>query len=161
MNIFMYDAYDSDAQFAMESTNEIISIKLKPYALEFLNDMKSKYELVVYSSMNIKYIKPIIEYLEQNGKYFDYYFCEEYCIFANVYNGIKCLDFLYETRSANDVVVVDTSIKNYPLNFDSFVPGNVIERNDNELPKLAKILDRIYDEKDIRFIIRKCMTNSD
>ena len=103
-----------------------ISMILKPYVLEFLNDMDKKYEVIIYSSWNNNYLQAIITYLEKTKKYFSYCFDENFCLFANVSSGIKCLDFMSKKRSTKNIVSVETYIK-----MDSFASSSCgVNRSD-------------------------------
>lgn len=145
----MYAAENTDATLTIIDTNEEISIRLNPFAFNFLEDMKTKYELILYSSLNRKYLQAILNYLEHDRKYFEYILDESYCLYANVFQGVKYLNFLCCSRSLSNIVAVDTSAKCFPLNPDNFIPAL------SSLFKLGQILDLIAKESDVRKIIRK------
>eukprot|EP00826_Nyctotherus_ovalis_P044597 TRINITY_DN4825_c0_g1_i1.p1 TRINITY_DN4825_c0_g1~~TRINITY_DN4825_c0_g1_i1.p1 ORF type:complete len:132 (+),score=22.34 TRINITY_DN4825_c0_g1_i1:448-843(+) len=118
--------------------------------------MKTKYELILYSSLNRRYLQPIIDYLEQKEKYFQYSFDESYCLSANMFQGVKCLNFLCETRSLKNVIAVDTSVKSFPLNPENVLPVPCDSLfSDTTLAKLGAILDSISKENSVREAMRR------
>ena len=147
-----------------ESAIGELTVAYRPYLKDFLDDMKSKYELILYSSFSNTYIKPIIGILEREEKYFDYRFDETFCIFANISYGVKCIDFLLHNRSPADIIVIDTNVNTLPLSVNNFIPilyyqGN--EKDDTELVKLAVLLDELAKVKDVREGIKKFRGNYD
>jgi len=135
-----------------------LSIKYRPFLYEFLDDVSQKYELILYSTFNSQYVRAIADVIERKKKYFVHVFHDEFCLFANISSGMKCIDFLMGKRSAKDIIVVDTIAVTCPLTPENYVP---IERfmgddvADNELIKLARVLDELAEVKDIRQTIKE------
>jgi len=127
---------------------------------DFLDDMKTKYELIIYSSLNHKYLQPILNYLEREKKYFEYSFDETFCLYANVFQGTKYLNFLCSTRPIKNVIAVDTSTKKFPLNPWSViaVPWNLIIPP-TALTKLGVVLTEISKNSDARTAIKEYSAN--
>ena len=163
----------SVSTFAAESADEIVqvqktgapaselAISYRPYVYDFLEDMKTKYELVVYSSFSNEYLQAAVDALEKKQRYFFHRFCDEFCLFANIAYSVKCLDFLYANRSPADVIVVDNSPKALPLSPDNFLPINFYDGKqtlDSELPKLALVLDQLASVDDVRVALRQYRT---
>ena len=138
-----------------------ISIFYRPYLFEFLEDMKSRFELIIYSSLNRQALVPIIQKLEEHKKFFQYVFDETFCIFANISYGVKCVDFLLSNRRVEDIILVDTSAKSLPLSQDNFVPVPRYDGNkeETELIRLATVLGALEKENDIREAIKKLRKN--
>ena len=161
----------SISPFAFEEADEIIplqksdgttigdlSISFRPYLFEFLEDMQSQFELVLYGSCNEDYMRAIKGALERRGKYFTYYFNEDFCIFANIAYSVKCINFLFSNRSPSDIIVVDNSVKSFPLSIENVVPISYFEGNDindHELANLGALLEKLSGEKDVREGITK------
>ena len=99
-----------------------LSLHFRPYLFDFLEDMSSKYELILYSSLNKAYVDSILEVIEGSKKYFEYIFNEDACVFANLSYGVKCLDFLLHNRTLDDIVLVDVTVKTLPCYSNNFVP---------------------------------------
>jgi len=163
MNISSFAADNFDVVLPVcNGTNEI-SLLLRPFVYEFLEDVKTKFELILYSSLKNEYLIPIANYLEKIRltTYFVHRFDENFCLFANISSGIKCLDFLLENRRAQDIIVVDCTPKSLPLNPNNFIPIKRYEgiisgsKQDNELVKLSVILDNLSKVDDAREVIKK------
>ena len=142
----MYTADKIDTILTLNDHSEVF-IKLKPYAIEFLDDMISKYELIAYSSLSNDYLIPIIQYLEKKKKYFTYCFYESFCLFANVLSGIKSINFMSKLTPLTNIVVIENSVKTLPLNPFNVVPCNCSE-NDH-LIILGVILNKLIQEEDV------------
>lgn len=163
--------------FARENDDELIelksekgailselSIKYRPYLYDFLDDVSTKFELVLYSTFGYQQVQAIADALEKKKgkKYFSYRFHDEFCLFSNISYGVKCIDFLYGKRSAKDIIVVDTKTRTLPLNVDNFFSieeftGDTA-RGDMELVKLAKVLDELASSKDVTEMIKRYRT---
>lgn len=157
MKIIMYaeDTADEVIEVINKETQQIneISIYYRPFLFEFLDEMKTKFELVIYCSLPDSYLNAIVNSMEKKTKYFSYRFGENFCIFPNYFFSIKTIDFLLFNRSLSDIIAVDTIPKEYVFAPDNFVPitrykGKGI--HDAELIKLASVLDLLYIEEDIR-----------
>ncbi len=156
--------------FATESADEVlhlkngteISVKYRPYMHEFLEDMTANYELIVYSTFKREQVKAIVDSIEKRRKYFSYRFHDEFCLFANLSSGVKCLDFLYSGRSPADIILVDTRVKKLPLSVDNFVPVtsyNEEEPSDMGLIRLAAVLDKLAATKNVATAIKGYRTS--
>ena len=160
MMVSMFVADNADAVLPINEekghTGEI-ALFYRPLMRDFLEEIKGKYELIMYSSLSKTQLKVITDHLEELNKYFDYIFDETYCVFANVSYGVKCIDFLSTNRSPADIIVVDTTAEALPLSPDNLIPISRYEgdTNDTELPKLAAVLDVIQEAKDVRVAIKK------
>ena len=156
---------DCDASVPIYLNDEVLisnlSIKYRPFLFEFLDDMASKYELILYSSLNSYYINAIISKIPQLGKYFNHIFGEEFCVFSNIEYGVKFLDFLLSNRTIESIVLADKTIKTLPNFPHNFVPVQPFDedKDDLELVKLGYSIDYIMQEKNsknaIYDIIRK------
>lgn len=134
-------------------------IHFRPYLFEFLSDMKSKYELILYSALNSAQVNSIVQTLERDERFFEYVFCEEYCIFANLTYGVKCLDFLLSNRTLQDIILVDTTVKCLPSYTDNFIPiqpYTIKNPMDTELIHLAIAIDKIMSYPDVQEGIDEC-----
>ena len=155
VDIFIYKDEEADAILKI-SEDEFISIKIKPYTMNFLSDMKSKYELILYSTLNFKYVQAISDYLEKDEKYFAYRFDESFCLFANVFTGVKFINFLCYNRTLSSILILDLSVKTFPLNPYNVVaiPPNTLSSN-LVLAKLSKVLDLFVNELDVQIALRR------
>jgi Dullard-like phosphatase family protein len=143
-------------------------LKLRPFLIEFLDNVSQYYELILFTSETQYYAEPIIKAIEHRKNYFDYIFYRENCIkIGNDY--VK--DLIRIGRPLDSTIIVD----NMPQYF-RFQKGNGItiksfwaqDPNDRALYDLIPILINIAEEKiDVRDglekyrneIIRKITSN--
>ena len=156
MTISTFAADNADAVLQIPDGGEV-SLFFRPFLQEFLDEMQKKFELILYSSLSKSTLNAVMNHIEKKQKYFVHCFDESFCIFANVSYGVKCIDFLLTNRSAEDIIVVDTTVKALPLTPDNLVPISRYDQNsdDTELVKLAVALDLISKESDVRIAIKK------
>ena len=160
MMVSMFNTDNADVVLPLSEeskSSEELALFYRPLLLDFLEDVKSKFELIMYSSLRKAQLTAIMDHLEKESKYFEYIFNEAFCVFANVSYGVKCIDFLSTNRSPADIIVVDTTAQALPLSPNNLVPISRYEgdANDSELAKLAAVLDVISKAKDVREAIRE------
>jgi len=134
-------------------------VKFRPFLFEFLADMSSKYELILYSSLNRVYIDSILSSVPELGNYFSYIFGDDHCVFSNLYYSVKCLDFLLKTRSLEDILLVDKTLKSLPHFPYNFLPAPLYSKDDPDdrgLIKLSVAIDRILGQKIVQEKIYGC-----
>ena len=127
------------------------SLKLRPYLIEFLENMKPYYELILFTSKTKEYSNPVLDIIQRNKRYFDFIFYREHCIFIDN-NYVK--DLTRIGRSLDSTIIVDNYPQNFKLqkengiNIKSFWAQNP---NDRALYDLIPILINIAeDEIDVR-----------
>lgn len=129
-----------------------LSINYRPYLWEFLDDVKSKYELIVYSRLSQAYTTAFVNAMQKKSKYFSHVCHDEFCLFANLSCGVKFIDFLCDNRAEKDIVVVDTAASSLPFSRGNFVAVSSFDGtdcSDQELIRLAKLLDVVYNKSDV------------
>eukprot|EP00826_Nyctotherus_ovalis_P015129 TRINITY_DN1426_c0_g1_i2.p1 TRINITY_DN1426_c0_g1~~TRINITY_DN1426_c0_g1_i2.p1 ORF type:complete len:168 (-),score=23.53 TRINITY_DN1426_c0_g1_i2:166-669(-) len=128
-------------------------VQFRPFLFEFLNDISSKYELILYSSLNRVYVEAIIANVPKLGKYFAYIFGDDYCVFANLDYGVKCLDFLLDDRNLGDILLVDKTPKSLPHFPYNFLPAPIYGKDnlgDRRLITLGVAIDHIMTHKTVQ-----------
>ena len=141
-------------------TNTIINNKgimqIRPGLIEFFQNIKSYYEIIIFSSSNKKYTDAIIDSIDDKNKYIDYRLYQEHCIIIND-DFVKDLSKI--GRPIDKMAIVDNIPQNYRLqaengiNIKSFYGDNP---NDKVLYHLSKILINIAQNGgDIRKSIKK------
>ena len=127
------------------------SLKLRPYLIEFLENMKPYYELILFTTKTEYYTKPAIDVIQRNKNYFDFIFYREHCIFVEN-NYVK--DLTRIGRSLDSTIIVDNFPQHFKLqkengiNIKSFWAQNP---NDRALYDLIPILVNIaLEEIDVR-----------
>ena len=132
---------------------------LRPGLLQFLNNMKKNYELILFSEKDYNYIEPIIKKIEKFEKYFEHILTKEHLNVDESGNYYKDLNLL--NRNEKNIIIIDDCFKNFKLHKRNGICikpfyGN---RNDNILSTLGKILFNIKNDADktgdIRISLKK------
>ena len=121
-----------------QSTSGILQIR--PYLYDFLSNVKKYYELVVFTAATQDYADPIIDAIEEKGKFFDY---RLYRVHTSIINNDFVKDLSKLGRNLSNVIIVDNMPQNYQLQ-----PNNGInirpfwgkDQNDMALKDLIDIL---------------------
>ena len=131
-------------------------MQVRPGLIEFFQNIKSYYEIIIFSSSNKKYTDAIIDSIDGKNKYIDYRLYQEHCIIIND-DFVKDLSKI--GRPIDKMVIVDNIPQNYRLqkengiHIKSFYGDNP---NDKALYHLSKILINITQNGgDIRKSIKK------
>ena len=132
-------------------------IKLRPGLFDFLNKIKNKYELVVFTAGTKEYADPIIDIIEKKEKYFIKRLYRQHTIYRdNIY--IKDLSKL--GRDLSKIIIVDNMPQNFCLQKENgILISNYFgqDSRDNTLYLLADILLKIAQKygRDVRNEINK------
>ena len=132
-------------------------IKLRPGLFDFLNKIKNKYELVVFTAGTKEYADPIIDIIEKKEKYFIKRLYRQHTIYRdNIY--IKDLSKL--GRDLSKIIIVDNMPQNFCLQKENgILISNYFgqDSGDNTLDLLADILLKIAQKygRDVRNEINK------
>ena len=119
------------------------TITLRPNIFEFLHEMKSIYELIIFSENSQEYVEPIIDLIQQKEKYFDYILCKQYMTFDSKGQEIKNLNLL--GRDLKNIVVVD-NMQQYYKNTDNLICIKSFFGDVNNDKKTLKFLGNILKE---------------
>ena len=136
--------------FRQISNNQGV-LKLRPFLIEFLENVSQFYELILFTSKTEFYAEPIINAIEQKKKYFDFIFYKENCIIVgNDY--IKDLSRI--GRPLDSTIIIDSMPQYYRfqkengINIKPFLAQN---RRDRALYDLIPIMINIAEEElDVR-----------
>ena len=123
-----------------ESTETLI---LRPNIHEFLHEMKSIYELIIFSENSINYVGPILDIIQQKEKYFDHVLCQEYITLDKKGQEIKDLNLL--GRDLKNLIVVD-NMKQYYKNADNLICIKSFFGDANNDKKTLKLLGNFLKE---------------
>jgi len=121
----------------------IKSIILRPYLHEFLHDMKSIYELIIFSENTQEYVLPIIELIQKKEKYFDYVICKPFISYDS--NGHEIKDISLLGRDLKNVIVID-NIKQYYRNKENLICIKSFFGDINNDKKTLKLLGNVLKE---------------
>ena len=122
---------------------DISSIVLRPNLHEFLHEMKSIYELIIFSENSKEYVEPIIDLIQKKENYFDYIICKPFITYDSRGNEIKDLSLL--GRDLKNVIVVD-NIKQYYKNKENLICIKSFFGDINNDKRTLKLLGNILKE---------------
>ena len=100
--------FDSEEE-GEEEKNIPIPLILRPKLFDFLNYVKEKYELIIFTASQKNYADKIIDYIEKDQKYFSLRLYREHCIFIKPGLYIKDLR-IFKNRDLKNIVLIENSI---------------------------------------------------
>ena len=100
--------FDSEEE-GEEEKNIPIPLILRPKLFDFLNYVKDKYELIIFTASQKNYADKIIDYIEKDQKYFSLRLYREHCIFIKPGLYIKDLR-IFKNRDLKNIILIDNSI---------------------------------------------------
>jgi Dullard-like phosphatase family protein len=131
-------------------------LRLRPGLIEFLEEMKKKYELIVFTSATNEYADPLLTAIEKDKKYFDYKLYRQHTI---IYNNEIVKDISKIGRPLDKIIIVDNLVQNFRLQKENGImikPFWGEDNYDNALIELKDILNKIANEfTDVRIGIKK------
>ena len=119
------------------------TITLRPNIFEFLHEMKCIYEIIIFSENSQEYVEPIVDFIQQKEKLFDYILCKQYMTFDSKGQEIKNLNLL--GRDLKNIVVVD-NMQQYYKNTDNLICIKSFFGDVNNDKKTLKFLGSILKE---------------
>ena len=142
--------------------NSLVNTKtviMRPGLLEFLQNMKKIFELVLFSFGTCDYVNKIVNIIEKNEKYFEYILYRQHATFNdNIY--IKNLSLL--GRDLRNIIIVDDKPQVFKLHQNNGICikpffGDIVEDR-NTLKILGNILQKIrFDVDEFEGDIRKSL----
>ena len=131
-------------------------LRLRPGLLEFLEEMKKKYELILFTSATNEYADPLIAEIEKDKKYFDYKLYRQHTI---IYNNEIVKDISKIGRPLDKIIIVDNLVQNFRLQKENGIMIKAFwgeDNYDNALIELKDILNKIANEfTDVRLGIKR------
>ena len=136
------DLNDTIVNFQQTNNSQGI-LRLRPFLIEFLEEISFYYELILFTTSTEYFSKPIIKAIEENKKYFDFIFYREYAIIVGS-NFVK--DLTRVGRPLDSTIIVDNMPQNFRLQKENGIqikPFFAQDPNDNTLIELMDILIEI------------------
>lgn len=120
--------------------------------------MAKHYELVVFTASLSKYAEPLVAQLDPDG-FCSYKLFREHC---TQFNNAFVKDLTRLGRAMTDVIIVDNSPIAYLWQPENAIPCTswYDDMTDNELDRIATVLEKLAYEEDVRRIIRKIIKNN-
>ena len=114
-------------------------IQLRPWLIEFFNEIKPFYEIIAFSNGDKKYTDLIINSIDKNKIFFDNKLYRDHCVIINN-DFVKDINIL--GKDISKIVIVDNIIQNYRMNIENGINIKSFygEVNDKILVELGKIL---------------------
>ena len=126
-------------------------VRLRPFLIEFLEEISYYYELILFTASTEYFAKPIISAIEENKKYFDFVFYRE-CAIIIGNDFVK--DLTRIGRPLDSTIIVDNMPQNFRLQKENGInikPFYAQDPNDSALYDLLPILIDIAEEEgDVR-----------
>ncbi|KAL4759627.1 Nem1-Spo7 phosphatase catalytic subunit NEM1 [Aspergillus foveolatus] len=121
----------------------------RPHCDEFLRKISKWYKLVVFTASVQEYADPVIDWLEQERKYFQARYYRQHCTFRN---GAYIKDLSSVEPDLSRVMILDNSPMSYIFHEDNAIPieGWINDPTDNGLLHLIPMLEALQYVTDVR-----------
>ena len=129
---------------------------IRPYCLEFLNQLNEFYEIITFTAGTKEYAEYILNILDPNNEKIKYRLYRQHVTIlgSNVYKDLSKLG-----RDLNKVIIIDNMKENFKMqpNNGLYVKTWINDINDYQLKDLLKLLKDIVllNVPDVRPIIQK------
>ncbi|KAL5341717.1 NLI interacting factor-like phosphatase-domain-containing protein [Aspergillus crustosus] len=121
----------------------------RPHCDDFLRKICKWYKLVVFTASVQEYADPVIDWLEQERKYFQARYYRQHCTFRN---GAYIKDLSSVEPDLSQVMILDNSPMSYIFHEDNAIPieGWISDPTDNGLLHLVPMLEALQYVTDVR-----------
>ncbi|KAB8206430.1 NLI interacting factor-like phosphatase-domain-containing protein [Aspergillus parasiticus] len=121
----------------------------RPHCDEFLRKICKWYKLVIFTASVQEYADPVIDWLEQERKYFHARYYRQHCTFRN---GAYIKDLSSVEPDLSKVMILDNSPMSYIFHEDNAIPieGWINDPTDNGLLHLVPMLEALQYVTDVR-----------
>ncbi|KAF8474952.1 NLI interacting factor-like phosphatase-domain-containing protein [Kalaharituber pfeilii] len=124
----------------------------RPYCEEFLRKVYKWYNLVVFTASVQEYADPVIDWLEQERKYFKGRYYRQHCTNRN---GTYIKDISSIEPDLSKVIIIDNSPMSYMFHEDNAIPieGWINDPTDIDLLNLIPLLHALHYVTDVRALL--------
>lgn len=124
----------------------------RPHCDEFLRKVCQWYKLVVFTASVQEYADPVIDWLEQERKFFQGRYYRQHCTFRN---GAYIKDLSSIEPDLSRVAILDNSPMSYFFHEDNAIPieGWINDPTDNDLLHLIPLLEALQYVTDVRALL--------
>jgi len=121
----------------------------RPYCDEFLRRVCQWYNLVVFTASVQEYADPVIDWLEQERKFFSGRYYRQHCTYRQ---GAFIKDLTSVEPDLSKVMILDNSPLSYMFHQDNAIPieGWINDPTDNDLLHLVPLLEGLQYVTDVR-----------
>ena len=150
---------DLSYDILVENKKIHINSMVRPGAREFLENVSTIFEIVVFTASLSEYANPVLDFVDKNKKCNFRLYREHCCSFNNGFTSSFTKDLKKLDRDMNYLIIIDNNPKSYILNKENGVPIKtwVEDVNDRELYKLIPYLLFLGSEnvKDVRPFLKQ------
>ncbi|CAI7587838.1 unnamed protein product [Penicillium pancosmium] len=124
----------------------------RPHCDEFLRKVSKWYKLVIFTASVQEYADPVIDWLEQERKYFQARYYRQHCTFRQ---GAYIKDLSSVEPDLSKVMILDNSPMSYIFHEDNAVPieGWINDPTDNGLLHLIPTFEALQYVTDVRALL--------
>ncbi|KAJ5281868.1 NLI interacting factor [Penicillium angulare] len=124
----------------------------RPHCDDFLRKISKWYKLVIFTASVQEYADPVIDWLEQERKYFQARYYRQHCTFRN---GAYIKDLSSVEPDLSKVMILDNSPMSYIFHEDNAIPieGWINDPTDNGLLHLVPMLEALQYVTDVRALL--------
>ncbi|KAI5784568.1 NLI interacting factor-like phosphatase-domain-containing protein [Geopyxis carbonaria] len=124
----------------------------RPYCDEFLRKVCRWYNLVIFTASVQEYADPVIDWLEQDRKYFKGRYYRQHCTNRN---GAFIKDIAAVEPDLSKVIIIDNSPTSYMFHEDNAIPieGWINDPTDIDLLHLIPLLQALQYAVDVRALL--------
>ncbi|CAF9910814.1 MAG: hypothetical protein GOMPHAMPRED_007188 [Gomphillus americanus] len=124
----------------------------RPHCDDFLKKVSKWFNLVVFTASVQEYADPVIDWLEQERKYFSARYYRQHCTFRN---GAYIKDLSSVEPDLSKVMILDNSPLSYIFHEDNAIPieGWINDPTDNDLLHILPMLESLQYVIDVRAIL--------
>ncbi|KAL8673480.1 MAG: hypothetical protein Q9168_002086 [Polycauliona sp. 1 TL-2023] len=124
----------------------------RPHCDDFLRKVCKWYDLVVFTASVQEYADPVIDWLEQEKKYFSRRYYRQHCTFRN---GAYIKDLSSVEPDLSKVMIIDNSPLSYIFHEDNAIAieGWINDPTDNGLLNLIPFLEALQHTMDVRALL--------
>ncbi|KAL9621625.1 MAG: hypothetical protein Q9160_004017 [Pyrenula sp. 1 TL-2023] len=121
----------------------------RPYCDDFLRKVCKWYKLVIFTASVQEYADPVIDWLEQERKFFSARLYRQHCTYRN---GAYIKDLGSVEPDLSKVLILDNSPMSYMFHEDNAIPieGWINDPTDNDLLHLLPMLEALQHVTDVR-----------
>ncbi|KAK6351752.1 Nuclear envelope morphology protein 1 [Orbilia javanica] len=121
----------------------------RPFCDEFLKKVCKWYNVVIFTASVQEYADPVIDWLDQEHKYFRARYYRQHCTFRD---GVYIKDLSVVEPDLSKVMIVDNSPTSYIFHKDNAIPieGWISDPSDHHLLHLIPILQGLQYVTDVR-----------
>jgi len=124
-------------------------VNKRPHCDDFLRRVCKWYNLVIFTASVQEYADPVIDYLEQERKFFSGRYYRQHCTFRH---GAYIKDLSSVEPDLSKVMILDNSPLSYMFHQDNAIPieGWINDPTDNDLQHLIPMLEGLQYVTDVR-----------